>query len=75
MSTQPLSSAADELLTTAQVAKVYGISQSTLRKWRCIAAGPCFIRVGRAVRYRRSDLAEFLAARTYTSTAEADERS
>jgi excisionase family DNA binding protein len=75
LSTKSSSSLTDELLTTAQVAKVYGLSQSTLRKWRCIAAGPSFIKVGRAVRYRRSDLSEFLMARTYTSTAEADERS
>lgn len=47
---------AGELLTTEQAAKIYGLSQSTLRKWRCVGNGPRFTRIGRAVRYRRAEL-------------------
>ena len=33
----------DELLTTEQAAAAYGLSQSTLRKWRCVGTGPHFM--------------------------------
>lgn len=62
----------DELLDTEQAAAAYGLSQSTLRKWRCIGEGPRFTRIGRAVRYRQSELQAFIEGRTFTSTAQAD---
>ena len=61
-----------ELLTTEQAASAYSLSQSTLRKWRCIGEGPRFTRIGRAVRYRRSELDAFVEGRTFDSTAQAD---
>jgi len=72
LKSQPTPILSDELLTTAQVAELCGLSQSTLRKWRCIGEGPRFARMGRAVRYLRSELAAFLAHRLYESTAQAD---
>ncbi len=41
-----------------------GISPVTATKWRAKAKGPPFIKVGRLVRYRRSDLESWLALRT-----------
>ncbi len=41
-----------------------GISSVTATKWRAKAKGPPFIRVGRLVRYRRSDVEAWLASRT-----------
>lgn len=61
-----------ELLTTGQAAEAYGLAPSTLRKWRCFGEGPRFARIGRAVRYRRSELDAFVQARTFASTAQAD---
>ncbi len=62
----------DELLDTERVAKVCGLSEVTLRKWRITGAGPRFVRLGRAVRYRRADLDAYLAGRAFTTTTEAD---
>jgi len=62
----------DELLDTERVAKVCGLSEVTLRKWRITGEGPRFVRLGRAVRYRRADLDAYLAERAFTTTLEAD---
>lgn len=62
----------DELLDTERVAKVCGLHEVTLRKWRITGEGPRFVRLGRAVRYRRADLDAYLARRAFTSTTEAD---
>jgi len=44
----------------------------TLRKWRMTGAGPRFVRLGRAVRYRKATVEAFLASREYATTTEAD---
>jgi len=41
-----------------------GVSSAMLRKRRLLGLPPRFIRVGRKVLYRRSDIDEFLAERT-----------
>ena len=41
-----------------------GISSVTATKWRANAAGPPFIKVGRLVRYRRTDVEAWLQSRT-----------
>ncbi|MGH8729962.1 MAG: helix-turn-helix domain-containing protein [Burkholderiales bacterium] len=54
-----------ELLTRPQAAAFLGVSERTLAIWACVKRyGLPYIRVGRLVRYRRSDLEAFLAART-----------
>ncbi|AJE32555.1 hypothetical protein B842_03510 [Corynebacterium humireducens NBRC 106098 = DSM 45392] len=47
-----------EFLSTLQVAEITGINENTLRRWRSDddPAGPPYVRFGRAVRYRRSDI-------------------
>jgi Helix-turn-helix domain len=44
------------------------VSTATLEKWRCTGEGPPFIKVGRAVLYRESDLEQWLQDRTVTHT-------
>jgi excisionase family DNA binding protein len=56
-------------LTTREAAAYLGLATSTLNKWRCHGGGPHFLKLGRAVRYRREDLDAFLTARRLTSTA------
>lgn len=41
-----------------------GISSVTATKWRAKVEGPPFIKVGRLVRYRRSDVEAWLSSRT-----------
>jgi predicted DNA-binding transcriptional regulator AlpA len=57
---QPHSKFLDERQLCAEL----GISPVTATKWRRIAEGPQFIRVGRLIRYPRSALEAWLAERT-----------
>ncbi|HEV7414879.1 MAG TPA: helix-turn-helix domain-containing protein [Tianweitania sediminis] len=51
----------DPLLNTKRAAHYLGLSASLLEKWRTRGEGPRFIKLGRAIRYRLSDLEAFLA--------------
>ncbi|KAB2869624.1 MAG: helix-turn-helix domain-containing protein [Bauldia sp.] len=55
-------------------AKLMGLSVRTLQAWRVRGGGPRFMRFGRAVRYRRRDLIEYMDQRAVNSTTEADAR-
>lgn len=48
------------LLTEEQVAEFWGVTTSLLQKMRHEGKGPRFVRIGRLVRYRTSDLACYL---------------
>jgi hypothetical protein len=51
----------DSILSGKQAAKVIGIKNpNTLHVWRCHGRGPRFVRVGRAIRYRLSDLQAYI---------------
>jgi len=59
---------ADEMLTTAIVANMLDCSPGTLEVWRATKRYPlAFVKVGRSVRYRRSDVEKFIASRTVTA--------
>lgn len=62
----------DILLTEAQTADHLSISMRTLQAWRVRGGGPVFIRAGRSIRYRRSDLLCWIEANAATSTSDAD---
>ncbi len=47
-----------------------GLQDSTLANWRWHGRGPRFLRVGRRVRYRLADLAEWMDTRARTSTSD-----
>ena len=55
-----------ELLDEHETANYLGISLSTLRRYRYRVGdrtdGPQIVKIGRAVRYARSDLAKFIKA-------------
>lgn len=53
---------ATDLLTAKQAAAYLGLQVQTLSVWRCQRRGPKFVRLGRAVRYRRQDLDAFIEA-------------
>jgi hypothetical protein len=55
---------ADEILTERDAAELLKVSCRTLQAWRCARVGPRFIRVGRSVRYRRSDLFDWIELNT-----------
>lgn len=55
-------------LTPREAAEFLRTSTSTLAKRRLYNDSPKFCRIGRAVRYRKSDLNEFMAATRVRST-------
>ena len=60
------------LLTEGQVARQLAISVSSLRRWRVLGTGPRFVRVGGfLVRYRQSDLNDWLNSGAPSSGPEA----
>jgi predicted DNA-binding transcriptional regulator AlpA len=55
---------ADEILNEREAAEFLKVSCRTLQAWRCARVGPLFVRVGRSVRYRRSDLFDWIETNT-----------
>lgn len=49
-----------EMLNEKQAAQYLGLSVRTLQGYRCQMRPPAWIKLGRAVRYLRSDLDRFL---------------
>jgi predicted DNA-binding transcriptional regulator AlpA len=54
------------------VARRLNVSPRTMQAWRWNGRGPRFVRVGRRVGYLDSDVDEWIASRTASSTTEAD---
>jgi len=52
------------LLTEAQASQMLNLSVRTLQAWRGQGRGPNFVRAGRAVRYRSSDLTGWINEQT-----------
>ena len=64
-------SAIDPLLSDREVASITGRARSTLQKDRKQGGGLPYIRLGKQVRYRRSDVERWLESRqSFTSTSE-----
>lgn len=64
-----VTAATDKLLTTDEVAQWLGIKRCTLEKARSTRLGdfPPFIRCGRVIRYRWSDVNTWLRQRTFNT--------
>ncbi len=58
-------------LTTPQAARYLNFEETTLEQWRWNGRGPRFVKIGRHVRYRLSDLDAFIQERVFASTTEA----
>ena len=50
----------ESLLDEHAVAKFYGVSLATVRRWRCLRIGPKFHKIGALCRYRMADLEAYL---------------
>jgi predicted DNA-binding transcriptional regulator AlpA len=64
--------AAQPLMNEHQAAALLGVAVKTLRNWRCRGDGPKFVKLGggRLVRYRQSDLTDFIERDVRASTSE-----
>lgn len=67
------SASPDQLYDERQAARLLRVSRRTLQGWRLKGGGPLFVRLGpRCIRYRRTDLQDFMVERTARSTSEYD---
>ena len=53
----------ETFLTEHDVARITGLSVAKVRRWRLFKQGPRYIKIGAAVRYKPSAVAEFLESR------------
>jgi excisionase family DNA binding protein len=58
----------DQLLTENEAAGILRVSLTSVRRWRREGRGPTYRKLGRTVRYRPDDLADFIAASRCTET-------
>ncbi len=58
------------LLDSEEAARYLRLARPTLEAWRTRGGGPAFIKLGKAVRYRQTDLDEYLNSRTFANTSE-----
>lgn len=58
----------DRLLTTREAAELLSVKETTLEQWRWNGRGPEYIKLNRAVRYRRADVEAFVERRVFCST-------
>jgi hypothetical protein len=58
------------LLRETEAAPILGVEVATLRRWRWAGRGPCFHKIGSAVRYDPADLDVFIAAAKRNSTSD-----
>ena len=61
---------AETLLTTEQAAWLLRVSRKTLERMRVEGRGPKFVKIGRCIRYRQSDLLIWITTNTHQSTSE-----
>jgi len=57
------------LLTQSDAAKLLRLSERTLERLRLQGGGPPFVKAGRSVRYRETDLEAWIDARVVSSTS------
>lgn len=55
-------------LSTKEAARFLGTSHRTMEDWRLTGIGPTFIKLGRLVRYRMSDILKYLDQNSFGST-------
>jgi hypothetical protein len=67
----PASVDPEELLNASEAAALLRQRPQTLAAWRCDNRGPEYVKVGRAVFYRRSAIASWLAGQIVTPGAAA----
>ena len=59
-----------DIFNTREAAEYVRLAKPTLERFRISGAGPAFCKLGGAVRYRKEDLDQWLAARCVRSTSE-----
>lgn len=60
----------DTMLTVPQLSEWLGTTSGNLAQMRYLGTGPKFVKLGRAVRYRQSDVEAWLVAQTRQQTGD-----
>ena len=60
----------NRLMSETEVSENYGLNIRALQKWRCVGGGPRFVKLGRQVRYRASDVEDFIESHIRRSTSD-----
>ena len=58
----------DRLLNSEEVSEYLGISTHTVEMWRRKKIGPPWSKIGRAVRYKESDVSAWVESRSQETT-------
>lgn len=59
-----------DILNTREAADYVRLGKPTMERFRISGAGPVFVKLGGAVRYRKADLENWLASRRVRSTSD-----
>ncbi|WP_417793258.1 helix-turn-helix transcriptional regulator [Terasakiella pusilla] len=62
----------DQFLTEKEFAERFGLAEATVRSWRVLGKGPKFLKIGRIVRYRLSDVLNWEETLVCSSTSQAE---
>lgn len=54
----------DDLLSPNEAARILGVTEAALSRFRYEGRGPAFVRVGKLVRYSREDLMAWIKGQT-----------
>jgi predicted site-specific integrase-resolvase len=60
----------NEYMSTQQLADMWGVKKATVQQWRTLGTGPVYIKLGRRVIYRKTDIINYERRRTYQGTGE-----
>ena len=56
------------LITQSELADLLEVTRETLREWRRLKQGPDYVRLGKAVMYRETDVQEWLKRNAVPAT-------
>lgn len=61
---------AEECLDERTVARMLNVAPATLQRWRWAERGPRFVKIGRLVRYKLSEISRFINEGERSSTSD-----
>lgn len=60
----------EQLYNEKETAKLLSLSVKTLQRYRYTGGGPIYVKLGKSVRYKESDIAKYVSVRTRNITNE-----
>jgi len=63
-----------KLLTTDEAAAFLHKPAGTLRYWRAVGAGPCYVKMGKTVLYEEAELVDFVKSNTVVPSVRTEAR-